>query len=213
MISNWSELPIGIYQQIYDINNLHCSDDEKDFRSTALLAGMNYNDFLNLRLEDVRELSSSAAWVYTEPKRKKVKREYHIGNTDYRLMRDVNEMTTAQYIDFQTLIGEQDWYYYRLPELMAIVLIPKGCEYNEGYNHNDTVEEIREYFNVEDALSVADFFCKQFEKCIRRLLNFSVFQIKCLKIQNRKNKELVEALQAAETALTLARDETHSIFG
>ena len=166
-INGWNEMPIGVLQQIDDINQLHIDAQEKVFKITALLAGIPYDVFLNLPISQSQEMIQATDWLDTPPKKKKIKREYVIDGETYVLFRDMGEMTTAQYIDYQAAWKPE--LKLCISELLGIALIPKGKKYNEGYNHNDLVEKIENNFNVEEALGIADFFIRRFRKSMKRL--------------------------------------------
>lgn len=209
MIQSWREMPIGILQEINVISQLHISDDEKTFKVTALLNGMDYDDFLSLPLDDARELVAKTDWVRTEPKKVKVRKEYQINGRDYYLNKNILGITTAAYIDFQAIC--QSRMEDNLPEMMAIVLIPKGHKYGDGYDQEEVVEEIRNHFNVEDALSVADFFITKCEKSMRRTLMKLEAMMTAQRIMARKeDKELMKAL---ETEMKAADRELLSAYG
>lgn len=167
MITKWSEVTIGMLQEIDEINGLHISDEEKTLMVTALLAGMDYDELISLPLQKTADLVSQTEFIRTQPERVKVKKEYHIGENTYVLQRDIMGITTAQYINFQSILPV--WQTH-LAELMAIVLVPKGKKYSEGYSMAEVEDEIRNNFNIEDALSVADFFSTKSVKSTRRIL-------------------------------------------
>lgn len=202
-------MPIGVLQQINDIDGLHCSDDEKTFMATALLAGMDYNDFISLPLDEAANLVSQTAFVHYQPRQVKVRKEYQIGRRTYTLFRNIMEITTAQYINFQAIVGMGlDMH---LPELMAIVLIPKGHKYGEGYDMEEVTEEIRDCMGVEDALSVADFFISKSDRLMRRMLRRSEAIMATRRLMaSKKEKEMMKAL---ELEMKLANDALRSGFG
>lgn len=209
MIRSWSEMPIGMLQEINDIDGLHISDDEKTFRVTALLAGIDYDEFMDLPLAESTELVSETGWVRVEPRKVKARKEYQIGGRTYKLSKDIMGVTTAQYIDFQALV--QMGVQMHLPELMSIVLIPKGHTYGNGYDKNEVVEEIRDHFNVEDALSVADFFIGRSDRLMRRMLRRLDAMMTVSRIM--ASKEEKEAMRAMELEMKLANDALRSGFG
>lgn len=167
MITKWNEVTIGMLQEIEQINGLHTSDEEKTFMVTALLAGMPYDEFITLPLDEARDLVAQTSFLQTPPEKVKTKKEYRIGENVYVLQKDIMAVSTAQYIDFQAILPV---WQTNLPELMAIVLVPKGKKYSEGYSTAEAVEEIRNNLNIEDALSVADFFSTKSAKSMRKML-------------------------------------------
>ena len=194
MINNWSEMPLGVLIQMADIDKLPVSDEEKTFMATSLLAGMDYKKFMDLPIPEARELVAKTDWVRTTPAKKKVQKEYKIGSRTYRLFKDIMGITTAQYIDYQAIITQG--VDVNLAELMAIILIPEGCKYNDGYDKEEIVDEIRNYMNVEDALSVADFFTTKFAKLTKRTTLRLEAELTAQRILARKeNKEKLRAME------------------
>lgn len=210
MINSYDEMPIGVMQQILDINGTHMSDDEKTFRVAALLAGIDYEDFLNLSLDDARKIVSQSGWIETPPqKTKKVKKWYVLNGKQYRLQADVENMTTAQYIDFQSIHRED--IFPVLGELIAIVLIPKGCTYNDGYEHSDAVGDINNYLSVTEGLAIADFFTRRFVKSMRRLFKRANRLLTAAMVTAKGEQK--ELIQAAQIQSKLIQNELVSELG
>ena len=109
MITKWSEMPLGVLMQLNDINKLPVSDEEKTFMAASLLAGIDYKEFMDLPIPEAREIVAQTDWVRTPPERKKVQKEYKIGTRTYRLFKDVMNITTAQYIDYQGIITQEEF--------------------------------------------------------------------------------------------------------
>lgn len=202
-------MPIRVLEQIDEINQLHIDDDDKMFRTTAILAEMDYNDFINLPLTEAKELVDSTEWMKYPPKREKVKRQYIINGRKYDLFRDFSQLTTAQYIDFQSLSQRQ--LNSHLADLMAIALIPAGKKYNDGYDAVDTVEEIRNYLNVEEALAISDFFTRKFGRLMKRY--FRRMEAMLIWTKWRVPKEQKEAITALMLQLNLLRGELTPALG
>lgn len=208
MITSWSEMPIEVFQKVWDIQCLHTTEDEKIMKITALLAGIPEEEFLALPLVDAREYISKTHFMYEEPKVHRVRRYYHIGKTKYRLMRNADEMTAAQYINYQAIVGRpvKDI----IADLMAIVLVPDGKVYGD-YDSYEVTEELRSNLNIEDALSIADFFIKSFERSMRRTLLFSDAMLVAAAM--KVDKEQREALRAMRMELRLVTDALRSEYG
>ena len=193
MITSWKELPIGLFQEIVGINRLQISDDEKTFMCTALLNGMDYDEFLSLPLAEATELIEKASFIYSEPKKVKVRRKYEIGGMVFKMMRNVNDMTAAQYINYQAIVNRPTSEI--ITNLMAIVLVPDGKVYGD-YNEEDIIEILRENLNVEDALAIADFFINSFERLIRRTLrNSDAVMITAEIVSPKEAREMIKALR------------------
>ena len=55
---------------------------------------------------------------------------------------------------------------------MYILLIPKGHNYNDGYDRETAMEDIGS-LSVTEALGLADFFLKKYRRLLRRTLLYS----------------------------------------
>lgn len=193
MIKSWSEMPIRVLMEIDEIGQLHCSDDEKTFKTTALLAGMPYEEFIELPLDKARELVAETYFFDQEPEKVKVKKFYHLGTRDYKMMKNVDDMTTSQYINFQAIVGSER---QMLPELMAIILVPKGFKYGDGYDMDEITEEIANNLSVEEGLAIADFFIASSERRTEALLRRSSALATAARIMApKKDKEKMKVLE------------------
>lgn len=208
MITSWNDMPIGVFKAMAKIHRSQISDDDKVFQTAALLCGMEYDDFLNLPLNESRAIVAQMNFVYTEPKPEKIKRKYHLGATEYKMMKNPDEMTTAQYLNYQSIIGvpaEEN-----MDDLMTIILVPDGKVYGD-YDMEETKEEISNNLTVTEALGIANFFTASLEKSMRRMIMWSEAALTAKKILTRgKNKEQA---QAEKIALQTAIEELHSMYG
>lgn len=210
MITSWKEMPIGVFMKISEVNKSDYNDDDKLFHIAALLNNMDYEDFINLPLNESRDIIAKAAFMYNEPKASKMKKTYVIGSRTYRVMRNMDDMTTAQYLNYQSIaerpVDET------MADLMAIVLIPEGKTYGD-YDMQDVTEEIKDHFNIEDALSVADFFTRLFEKSMRRMRRYSDILLTAMEWKVRMECKDKEQKEAVKTAMALLREEILSTSG
>ncbi len=205
MITNWNDLSISKLMEINAINELHCGDEEKNCRVAAVLAGITYDELLEMPLSKASELISQIGFLLEEPPVVKVRNTYEIGGIKWRLTK---ELTTAQYIDFQGLYGAHMERYIR--EMMAIILVPEGKKYLEGYTSEEAVEILGE-MSVPESLGISSFFTRRFGKSIRRTLNLSEVAIRAARmIAPKKDKEQIRAM---EIALRTALDELRSLYG
>lgn len=208
MITSWKEMSIGTFQRMYDINGLHIDNTEKTFRITALLAGIDYDDFISMPLSDSRKLIEETNFLMAEPKRVRTRSTYRIGKRNYRLMKNMDEMSVAQYINYQAIATRP--IQQTLPELMSLVLIPEGEKYGDS-DMEEIVDEIREHLNIEDALSVAGFFTKSLERLIRRTLRRLDMMMAAARIMAKKEEK--EAMTALQTEMSLITEALRSEFG
>lgn len=160
MITNWNELTVGKFIEIYDMTD----DDDKGLRIAAALADMTYEDILNAPLARTKALLKNAEFLSKQPKLKRAKREYTINGHRYCFSIDLNLISTAAFIDYTSMPKDL----YHLPEIGAIFLIPYGHTYNDGYDMDTVVADIRDHMSYEDFNSVMGFFLGSFLISMRR---------------------------------------------
>ena len=171
MIDNWNDVSLKTHSELYKIaQNIYDTEEDKSFKTAALLNGITYDQLLNQPLTATTEMMASTAFLYEKPKPVKIKKEYSLNGRIYCPFKDMSEMTTSQYIDYQSVIVEN--FEEHLLDLMSIILVPKGHQYNDGYDFQEAKEDILT-LSVTEALGIADFFLKQYRRSLRRTLLYS----------------------------------------
>ena len=209
MIKSWEEMKVKHLLKIRDISKLQMkSEEEKNLMVGAVLAEIPYEEFIQLPLSKTEEYMSNTEFLFEKPKVKKVKKQYEINGKKYDLLKKANEMTVAQFIDFQMIQG--DGFENHIPEMLAIFLVPEGHNYNDGYNNAEVVDEMMEIGCVE-ALSIADFFTKKYLKLMQHFLRYLPVMTKVMKIMaKKKDKEMMKAI---ELEMNLVVEELQALYG
>jgi hypothetical protein len=117
MISDWSELPLGKFIELYDLTDL----EDRGLRIAAALADMTYEELLEAPLSKTKQLLKNSEFFFKKPKIRRAKGEYILNGQKFIFSRDLNSVSTAQYIDFSALPKDL----YHLPEVAAVFLIPE----------------------------------------------------------------------------------------
>lgn len=209
MKTSWKDITIADLMKIREIDELQiATDDEKNLMVAAIVAEKEYDEILEMPLEDVREYMEAAGFLLNEPGKEKARRYYFLNGRRYDLFKDPSEMTVAQYIDFQSIY--QDGFDKRPAEMLSIFLIPHKHEYNDGYDKDQVIEDMYQ-MSVEEALGIVDFFTGRFVRSISRALTFLKARMKVMRLMARKkDKEMYKAL---ETQMNLVVDELECIYG
>ena len=167
----WKDIDLKTFVEVYKITtNVFLTEDDKTLRLAALLNGMTFEELMELPIPKATELVAQTNFLYERPKPEKIRREYLLNGTKYCPFRDFSEMTLAQYVDYQAVITEK--FEEHLIDLMYILLIPKGHNYNDGYDRETAMEDICS-LSVTEALGLADFFLKKYRRLLRRTLLYS----------------------------------------
>lgn len=167
IIDSFAALPVGTWLQILDVQDDPAREDvDKQVGTIALLTGRSERDILNLPLAEYTRLARKADFLGVAPSRlPRVARTYQAGEFKLHPAINLQKITAAQYIDFQTFAPEGD---KRLVELLSIALVPEGAGYNDGsYDIEAVKDAIRADITVEQALSLTAFFLTKFASLIR----------------------------------------------
>lgn len=207
MIKSWNEMPIGVLQKIYALENDHSED--KPYKLVAALSNMTLEQVLDLPIQETHQMIEDSQFLATPPKKVRAKKQYVINGRKYDVNLNPNEMTTAQYIDFQAYSTDCEKH---LGAFLSVFLVPEGKKYNNGYNIEFVHNEITQHFNVEDALALTAFFLHSLKKLLRRVL----FQTEAIITMTRwkaPTKELKEELKKAEKMVRQMNEALPSLFG
>lgn len=207
--SEWNDLTVGDLQRIKSIGALQlASDDEKNLRVAALLAGIEYEEMIQIPLDEVRTYMDNTQFLFEAPGKKRVKRQYVINGRKYRLLKNEMEMLTSQYIDFQAVY--KDGFDKRPGELLSIMMVPEGHTYNDGYDKDQVIEDMYD-MRVEEALGIVDFFMMRFVRLIVWTRMYYKWKMRVARLMAPKKDR--EMMKAAEIQLNLVMDELNSMFG
>lgn len=207
--SSWDDMTVGDILFMKETDKLQlATDDEKNMMVAARLAGIDYKDFIQLPLSEVRKYMDNTEFLFTKPVPKKARNKYVINGRTYKLFKGSEEMTVAQYIDWQAI--QADGFDKRPGEMLAIVLVPEGHQYNDGYDKDQQIEDMLD-MSVTDALGVCDFFTKRLSKSINLILTALKIRMKWMRITARKEDR--EMMKALEIQMRLYLDQLNHIYG
>lgn len=207
VIKNWKELTIRDWLKFKEINSLQTVDGaEKDMMVGALVNGIPYEEFINLPLKRTKELMENTSWLYEQPKAERVRNSYTLNGRKYELIKSMDDITVAQYIDFQTLY--KDGFDNRPVELLSVFLVPKGHQYNDGYDRSQVEEDVLSLPLVE-GLGISNFFIRKFS----RLIMSSAILLKWMtRLGTRKIKDK-EQRKALQIQARVIADELKRLYG
>lgn len=205
----WKDLDINTYKKVYEItSNAFTSEEDKRLQVAALLGGITYEELLEQPLTATTEMIEKTLFLYEKPKPIKIKREYVLNGRSYVPFKDFLEMTTAAYIDYQSIIVEN--FEEHLLDLMSIILVPKGHIYSDGYDREQQLEDLGT-LSVAEALGIADFFISKYRRSLRRTLLYS--KAAMYQAIMKAPKETKKELKAKQKEFNKKLDELLSMCG
>ena len=109
IIDSWDKMPVGLLKDIHRITSDNTlSEDDKSLQAAAVLARLPYDTLLNLPLEEAQVLVARTAFLYEKPEKKKIRKTYNLNGRTYVPLMSMEDMTTAQFLDFNSLINDLD---------------------------------------------------------------------------------------------------------
>jgi hypothetical protein len=137
--NNWDDITWKEYEQIEQILNTDIPSDYKAVHLVSILTGLDVSVIENLPISHFNKLIPHLAFLETEPETHYHKFEYTINDREYELKGKIEEITTAMYIDYRAYMSEED---KDVIKLMSVFLIPKGHDYNDGYDMEQVMSDI-----------------------------------------------------------------------
>lgn len=193
-IDNYRDLSVGKYEEIVHLCREEMTDEDRRVGIIGILSGLTEDEVLRLPLDKFTEYSAKSRFIEVECPENMipgVARSYQLGGMVLLPVTDIRKITAAQYIDFQTFAQDKE---NKFVELLSCFLIPRGCEYNDGYDVLDVHKAIREEMSVAECLALLAFFFKGWLRSIRNILSSSGRMVR--KIKDRETrKELAAKIQ------------------
>lgn len=157
---SWKKITISQYKRIAQLPK----DDEWSLGVLAILEGKTLLEIMNSPIDWVLAATKNLkTFLEQSPKIGVPKHKYQLGDTTYILTQNPASVTTAQYLDYINAPKELP---QNLGLLLAILMVPEGKEYNDGYSLEKSISDIENYLDVESAYGIASFATG----CLRILL-------------------------------------------
>ena len=189
---SWSQVTLNEYSKIMDvISDEALSDSEKDIAIIAILAEVPEDDIWNLSVSEVKKLKEDMLFLgnnITDGKVQKYKK-IKIGEWECNVLQDLQKMSYAQFVDFQTFIRDLD---NKKAEVLSIFFIPVGHRYCEGYDVRALQNAKNECVSVETYRNCWFFFLKRYRSSLNRTAIYLASMLKARALLMRKSNPLKE---------------------
>ena len=196
MIDSYRKLSIEKYDEIKNIVEKDVEDIDKQVELIACLADMPIDDVYNLPINKYEDYVDKLPFLFELPKPKAIlPGKLVIGDNRYSIMKQVEKMTTGQFIDLQSYLKNDMGVAY----ILTTIIIPEGHKYDDGYSIEDLKNEIYTKLNIEDALSIAFFLHRKLQYTINGSLRFLDWMMK--KKMKKAPKEVKEQIKQTRDKL------------
>ena len=205
MIETYKELTIKKYNELRKVLAEPMGELDLQANVISVLTDMSVNDVYNLPLTKYQELVEKTAFILAKPNLDgKIPDKIVITTStgeklECRVVKDINKITAAQYIDYQTLAAKPDKE-QNIAAILACFIVPKGMKYCDGYDVADVITWLNEHMNMYDALNICFFFRKKYLRSIKATLVYLRVIMKMMR-KKEKNQEVRMKIQEAETQL------------
>lgn len=210
--NKWSDISIKKFDEISNIlssmNNVNEDEAlEININLLSILCDVSVEEIEDLPLTEFSKLVKQTEFLKEMPK-VEIKDNYVINGKKYVLCANVSKMTTAQYIDYQTLVKNAD---KNVKELLSVFLIPKGKKYGE-YDLEEVMNDIYNYFPIADARAVSFFFTLVLQSLTKATL-ISLERRTKKELKKTKTKEEKEKIEILLETIRLSKDSIPNGIG
>lgn len=171
----WNDVKFYQYEQIKEIIE---SNNEYLDKTVGLIDILFNVDCNNLSLSEYGEYCKKLKFIEQDIPLVEIKDKYG----KYKLIKELSNIKTNQFIDFQHFAKSKD-----TVGVLSVFLIPENKEYLQDYD----IEEVKEYIrnmNVVDVLSIYSFFLLYSQIYIKRFQLSIINQKKKLKMKLRMKR-------------------------
>lgn len=186
----WKDVKFKQYLELTEIQQREDTDYNKLLDITAVL---NNIDVDKITITNFKEYAENIKFISEDIPLNEILNEYD----NYTLQKELSSMSMKQYIDFNNYAKTNDYV-----GVLSVFLIPKGKQYNEGYD----IEEVREYIltmSCVDVISMYAFFLLQSQMYMEHFQEFLIQQQQ--KILTKKKKERRQKMNKIQIFLLFRR--------
>ena len=202
---SWKDITIDVYEKIRAIKADELNTDEQaldlNIKLLSILCDVDEDTITDLPITEFSNLVSKTEFLKDMPKYT-IESTYKVGDRFFDVQTNLRAMTTAQFIDFQTLVKEQD---KNLSNLLACFMLPKGKKYGEDYDIIEVAEYLKKNMSIAIARSVMFFFTLEYQVLQKVMLDYSIKEMK-REMKNEENEETKKKMEEAIQQMMQLKD-------
>lgn len=195
--NDWKDLTLGEFIELEQIMKADIPESYRTVHVLSLLSNHTIEELENLPMHEFKSLTKNLDFINSTPQYNDVKSIYIINEKSYELKSDIASITTAQYMDYQAYMKEKPT---DMTKIISCFLIPKGHNYNDGYNMQDVMNDVS-FLPLEDGLGIGFFLVKQLVAYILILKDYLEKNLKELKMDKNQTTELITHLDSMASSL------------
>lgn len=172
-MKDWSNLTLKEFIEIKKIMDKEVSDFEK---SVEILNLLYHRDFNACRLTEYMDYAKSINFLNEEMPKVKFKDRLNINGREYSVSKKMEEITTAQFIDYNNITRGESSMEDKYVDILSIFVLPKGVKYTDDYDTEQVKQDIMDIPFI-DASAIAAFFLSRQKRFLIRFQIYLVFMI------------------------------------
>lgn len=199
LIKSWQQISL---QQFIELTNIQENEKDAGERSRKIIECVYGIDPLTIPYTDYLTMAHGLNEFFDKPiAEHKVSSngEYVINGTTYLLDITPASFSTAQYIDFTNYSNSGSYI-----DMLSVVLIPQGHQYNDGYDMGKAKEDIGA-LPVSEAMGIVNFFATWSRASIKTILRFLTSRKMTKGMEKEKRKALREEIRRLSHAMASFR--------
>lgn len=184
MIKSYNELPLGLFLKVNAVLEDKALDMlDQQAKIIALLSGKTENEIYSMPLAEYSRLAVDADFLRETCPPATAPSRVIVGDVVLIPVQEITEITTAQYIDFQTFSKQGA---AGLVGLLSVFLLPEGHSYNDGYDMQ-AVKEAVARLDMPVAMGLVGFLFASLLTSIRASLSYLDKMATRLPTEKREN--------------------------
>ena len=185
-LKNWKDVSLSQFIEIQNL--LNEPDDYLMFNLLDVVYGI---DSASMTVSQLAPYKDALSFLNTSIPHVKLLKEYTLNGTVYESNFDLTVMTVAQFIDYQNYVREEK---PSFEKLLSVFFIPKGMEYNKGYDVKKVQEDIKT-LDICTVTTLAFFFEIQLSIFLSSFQRYSIKSTKKMKITKEQKRDMIKKLE------------------
>ena len=120
---DWSEVTLEQYIQLYELNEMDGSEEERAIAILSVMSGVSIEDLREVRLSDIGRMIKRLDFLVKTQPTGKVSRFFPLRWNGYRIVKNAKSLSAGQYIDLNYFM-QNSRSPQNFPDIMAILMQP-----------------------------------------------------------------------------------------
>lgn len=195
---NWKNITLKQWEEL-DRLSKQKFDDDILYTSEIIKVVFNIEDPLSMTPQEFQKYVAELSFMKDPIPEAKLCNSYNINGTKYNFKGNIYEITMGALMDWRKYSTEQEIDY---AQCLSVFMIPEGCKYNECYDIDKAIEDIR-CLPITDVLKVYTFFQTALKLSMEILIDYFQRLMKKTKLTKEQRVEVQNKIKQAQEILDM----------